>query len=306
MGRAMAAEHDVDRGRARCVLRWGDGGVLVEIGAARPDYLSISASYRALGWKIIAIEANPEFCAAHGALGYDVLMYAVRDTEADDAKFFVVDSLGSNYMGGTVSFESFSSLGIQGKYADLHETVKARTKAKTIPVKIRRLDTILATHEPNLHVIDILAVDVEGWELNVMRGLTLERASQLFPLASITPVDFQRRDPKQASGGARPRSIPRAGLSRYGGRHHLVMVGDIIPLRRATSSRHDGRLGQESAVYSRTCRMWPTERSFPYSRIGLKASPTSRFFRKLLVRRTGPPSSARMLHKVQSWRPSGR
>jgi hypothetical protein len=25
------------------------------------------------------------------------------------------------------------------------------------------------------------------------------------------------------------------------------MVGDIIPLRRATSSRYDGRLGQESA-----------------------------------------------------------
>jgi hypothetical protein len=26
------------------------------------------------------------------------------------------------------------------------------------------------------------------------------------------------------------------------------MVGDFIPLRRATSSRYDGRLGQESAV----------------------------------------------------------
>jgi len=27
------------------------------------------------------------------------------------------------------------------------------------------------------------------------------------------------------------------------------MVGGIIPLRRATSSRYDGRLGQESAAY---------------------------------------------------------
>ena len=64
------------------------------------------------------------------------------------------------------------------------------------------------------------------------------------------PWICQRRDPKQASGGARRRSIPRAGLSRYGGRHHLVMVGGIIPLRRATSSRYDGRLGQESALSS--------------------------------------------------------
>ena len=40
---------------------------------------------------------------------------------------------------------------------------------------MRKLDTILATHEPSLKKIDILAIDVEGWELNVMRGLTLNR-----------------------------------------------------------------------------------------------------------------------------------
>src|SRR5450830_2062610 len=74
------------------------------------------------------------------------------------------------------------------------------------------------------------------------------RNEQLFPLASIAPLDCQRRDPKQASGGARRRSRPRAGLFRSRGRHHLVMVGGIIPLRRATSSRYDERLGQESAV----------------------------------------------------------
>src|ERR1700704_6145281 len=41
---------------------------------------------------------------------------------------------------------------------------------------------------------------------------------------------------------------PRAASSRAGGRHHLVMVGDIIPLRRATSSRNRGRLRQEPAI----------------------------------------------------------
>src|SRR6202035_975340 len=65
-----------------------------------------------------------------------------------------------------------------------------------------------------------------------------------------SPWIAKRRDPKQASGGARRRSRPRAGLFRSGGRHHLVMVGGIIPLRRATSSRFDGRLAQESAVRS--------------------------------------------------------
>jgi FkbM family methyltransferase len=171
----MAAEHDVDRVVRDVFFPKTRDGTFVEVGAARPEYLSISASYRALGWKVIAIEPNPEFCAAHRALGHDVLEYAASDSETDDANFFVVDSNGAKYMGGKVSFESFSSLGIRGPFADLHETVKNNTKVKTIPVKVRKLDTILATHEPDLRTIDILSVDVEGWELNVMRGLTLKR-----------------------------------------------------------------------------------------------------------------------------------
>src|SRR5271165_2853011 len=171
----MAAEGDIDvviRDRFfRGVLR----GTLVEVGAAHPAYLSIGASFRAVGWKVIAIEPNPQFCALHRANGYEVLEYACSDEESDNADFFVVDSNGEDYMGGKVSFESFSSLGIKGQFADLHETLRAKTSVKTIPVRVRKLDTILANHEPNLGEIDILAVDVEGWELNVMRGLTLDK-----------------------------------------------------------------------------------------------------------------------------------
>src|SRR5258707_3455870 len=68
----------------------------------------------------------------------------------------------------------------------------------------------------------------------------------------IAPLDCQRRDPKQASRGARRHSRPRAGLFRSGGRHHLVMVGGIIPLWRATSSRYDGRLERNQQSGSHT------------------------------------------------------
>jgi hypothetical protein len=80
----------------------------------------------------------------------------------------------------------------------------------------------------------------------------ISRAWRIATLSAgiIAPLDCQRRDPKQASGGARRHSRPRAGLFRSGGQHHLVMVGGIIPLRRATSSRYDGRLEQESAATS--------------------------------------------------------
>jgi hypothetical protein len=53
--------------------------------------------------------------------------------------------------------------------------VKNKTSMKSISVKVRKLDTILAEHAPEVKGIDILAVDVEGWELNVMRGLSVTR-----------------------------------------------------------------------------------------------------------------------------------
>jgi FkbM family methyltransferase len=172
----MAAEQDVDLKVREAFFQGTEkAGVLVEVGAAHPGYLSISASYRALGWKIVAIEPNPAFCAAHRALGHEVYEYACSDFESDETDFFVVDSQGTDYLGGNVSFESFSSLGIKGEFAALHETVKDKTKVRTVPVKVRKLDTILAEHEPDIDHVDILAVDVEGWELNVMRGFSIER-----------------------------------------------------------------------------------------------------------------------------------
>jgi hypothetical protein len=89
------------------------GRSFVDVGAARPDYLSISSLYRSLGWRVIAIEPNPAFAELHRERGFEVLQYACGDHDEDDVEFFVVDSHGADYAGGRVSFESFSSLGIK-------------------------------------------------------------------------------------------------------------------------------------------------------------------------------------------------
>jgi len=112
-------------------------GVFVEVGAARPDYLSISARFRAAGWKVLAIEPNPDFCSAHRAAGYDVLEYTCSDTKSDNVEFFVVDSKGAEYLGGHVSFESFSSLGLKDQFAELYKKVAASTVLRKIGVKVR-------------------------------------------------------------------------------------------------------------------------------------------------------------------------
>lgn len=172
----MAAEMDVDKVVLKTFFKdKQEPGVFVEIGAARPDYLSISASYRKLMWKIISIEPNPDFCKLHRDMGLDVYEYACSDHDQDNTEFFIVDSKGANYQGGNVSFESFSSLGINDEFSTLYDTVKNDTQLRKILVKVRRLDTILAEHEPDIKNIDIVAVDVEGWEMNVMQGFSTEK-----------------------------------------------------------------------------------------------------------------------------------
>jgi FkbM family methyltransferase len=115
--------------------------------------------------------AEPCFCAAHRAAGYEVYGYASSDHDEDGVDFELVDSHGSTYGGGTVSFESFSSLAVKPAYRAL----KPELDVKRIKVDVRRLDTILAVHAPDIGRIDVLSVDVEGWELAVLDGLSFER-----------------------------------------------------------------------------------------------------------------------------------
>lgn len=169
--RINKAEGNVDQIILRRFFQGQGSGIFVDVGAARPDYLSISALYRSMGWRVIAIEPNPAFCDLHRERGYEVLQYACGDHDQDNVDFFVVDSHGAQYANGEVSYESFSSLGIKDSYASLKDGLDKRK----IQVNLRRLDTILRTHAPDVEQIDILSVDVEGWELEVLRGLSMEK-----------------------------------------------------------------------------------------------------------------------------------
>ena len=165
------AEGDVDKVVRKRFFPDLANGVFVEVGAARPDYLSTSALFRSLGWNIIAIEPNPAYAELHHAQGHEILPYACGDHDEDDVEFSVVDSHGTAYEGGAVSFESFSSLAIKPSYARL----KLDLDVTKIKVKLRRLDTILAKHAPDVKQIDVVSVDVEGWEIEVLKGLSFDR-----------------------------------------------------------------------------------------------------------------------------------
>ncbi len=164
---ACHAEADVDKIVQQRFFPAQRSGIFVEVGAARPDYLSNSALYRSLGWTVIAIEPNPEFCALHRERGFEILEYACGDHDEDGVDFSVVKTHGVEYQGGEVSYESHSSLAVKESYARLEPNLDVRK----IKVNLRRLDTILRTHAPQVKEIDLLSVDVEGWELEVLDGL---------------------------------------------------------------------------------------------------------------------------------------
>ncbi len=157
--------------RRRFFPRDDSDRTFVEVGAARPDYLSISAHFRELGWRVIAVEPNPEFCEIHKKLGYDILQFACGDRDEDNVDFTIVDSSGVDYRGGKVTFESFSSLGVKESFSQLKDNLVTRN----IKVNLRKLDTILETYAPEVNQIDILSIDVEGWELEVLSGLNIKR-----------------------------------------------------------------------------------------------------------------------------------
>jgi FkbM family methyltransferase len=156
---ALGSESAVNRAECDVDLRVRErffpaqpSGVFVEIGAARPDYLSVSALYRSLGWHIVAIEPNPAYKPLYDERGYQVLQYACGDRDEDDVPFSVVNSHVKDIYGG-------------GKQLDIIP----------IKVKLRRLDTILADHAPTVTRVDIVCADIEGWELEALSGLNFQK-----------------------------------------------------------------------------------------------------------------------------------
>jgi len=169
---ANSAEGNVDRiVQKRFFPDLNFKGTFIDVGAARPDYLSVSAYYRTLGWRVIGVEPNPKFYEQHKSRGYEVYQFACGDRDEDNVDFNIVDSHGAKYENGEVSFESFSSLGIKDSYA----AISSNLDKQTIKVNLRRLATLLKNDIHNVQQVDILSVDVEGWELEVLAGLDLAR-----------------------------------------------------------------------------------------------------------------------------------
>jgi FkbM family methyltransferase len=143
-----------------------DTGIMVEVGSAGPEFLSQSKPFRDIGWRCVCIEPNPKFAKMHRDIGNEIYEYACSYEDKNDVNFEMV----TQPING-ITYESFSSIEVNERLAlSGYSNGKKDLSINTIKVNVRKLDTIL--EEAKVSKIDYVIVDVEGWELNVMRGFT--------------------------------------------------------------------------------------------------------------------------------------
>jgi len=143
----------------------GRVGLSVEVGCADPHLYSMSMLFREKGWRCIGIEPNPKFIQKHIDLGHEIYPYAATESHVGLSDFDLVDTPM-----GPFTYESFSSLRVKPEYNQKYGVVCIED---VIQVQCKPLDLIL--QEAGVESIDLLAVDTEGWELEVMKGFSVDK-----------------------------------------------------------------------------------------------------------------------------------
>lgn len=151
-------------------------GVIVEVGAATPTFLSFTKHFRDNGWRAIHIEPNPYFVKKHMSAGTEIYEYACSYEDKDNVDFIVV-TVQETEREDTITNHSFSSLGVKDEYVTLTGDYYDRLQKNIIKVKVRKLDSIF--EELKINHVDILTVDTEGWELEVMEGLNIVKPTMV-------------------------------------------------------------------------------------------------------------------------------
>lgn len=140
----------------------GYPGYAVDVGAS--DGISINSTYtleHGHGWRVLCIEPNPQFHAKLREYRKLVQTCACDGTPSEDAEF----KIHQDYA------EAYSSL----RPSTNHEKWKPSATAlwETIRVHVRSLEQCLA--EAAFTRLDALCVDTEGTELDVLKGIDLDK-----------------------------------------------------------------------------------------------------------------------------------
>ncbi len=184
-------------------------GVMIDVGAHHGSSLS---RFAAAGWRVVAFEPDPanrqELVKQHGGRkNVSIFDEAVSDAAGQNVPFYASDE----------------STGISGlsAFRESHREV-ARVRTTT-------LDEIVARHR--IASVDFLKIDVEGFEMAVLRGLDFDRLKP-----AVIMAEFE--DSKSGTAGCTSHDI--AGL--LFDRGYAVYVSEWHPIERYGVSHSFRRL----------------------------------------------------------------
>ena len=145
-------------------------GYFIDVGAFDGVHLSNSYCFEQLGWKGICIEPQSLYhkhCKDSRPLTTCIHAACVDN---DNIKELTID---------TDSTGLFSGVNLSTEQKNINEhysTIKKEiitTKEEVVPATT--LDALLKKHLPNKDKIDFISIDVEGFEINVLKGLDLSK-----------------------------------------------------------------------------------------------------------------------------------
>jgi len=145
---------------------FGDGytGKCIEVGASHPIMGNNTYLFEREGWECFLIEPNPTIIPALNQHRKNVFNFACGEENLEDQEFTIC-TLEDGEQG------AISGLKVDQKLLDQH--VQYKPELRTIRTRVRTLDSFLS--EENLRYIDFITIDTEGTELEVLKGINLNR-----------------------------------------------------------------------------------------------------------------------------------
>lgn len=145
----------------------GYRGVCIDVGATNGIGQSNSYHFEKQGWMCICCEANPNMYEQLKINRHNAIHCAVGAEDKLEVEFNIVTLNGQ---GGEQS--AISGVRIDQRLYDDHLFLQPVVKKINVPMMT--LDTILLKY-PAIDKIDFISVDVEGTEVDVMKGFDVKK-----------------------------------------------------------------------------------------------------------------------------------
>lgn len=172
------------------IFNYKENGVFVEVGCIDGRRFSNSLCFEERGWTGLCIEAHPDYIdlLTQNRPNSIVSACAAGDNDADEITFY------ANRRGSLSTLDKGQEERFRNDYAPYFSGFEEKS------VPLRRLDSLFAEH--HLEDIDFVSIDVEGTEVQVLKGIDFSRfRPAVFLIESDSPEQESELDEIMEAAG---------------------------------------------------------------------------------------------------------